>query len=281
MAIHSNQSTMAGYAYINGASLYYEIKGKGLPVVLIHAGLLDRRMWDEQFRVLADCYRVLRYDVRGRGLSNSPPGVYSDHHDLLELLQFLNIPKAIVVGLSLGSKIAIDFTLEHPQKVEALVLASPGLGGYEAMSEVLEANTKRMREAYERGDISLAMDYFQRSWTVGPKRNPNQVNPKIRERIRQIIMEGLGEKQGQIQQLDPPAIQRLSEIQSPILAILGELDMPEISNIIDLILEKCPNSERVVIPNAAHMVNMEAPETFNKIVLEYLDRFSEVNHEYT
>ena len=125
-------STITGKAPINGADLYYEIKGNGSPIILIHGTALDRRMWDDQFDRFAKKYKVIRYDLRGHGKSTDPvTGVpYSHVQDLNVLMEYLKCDKAALVGLSSGGKVAIAFTLTHPEKVAALVAADPVIDGF-------------------------------------------------------------------------------------------------------------------------------------------------------
>src|SRR6185436_20780421 len=106
----------SGYAEVNKTKLYYEIAGKGEPLVLIHGSFGDRRFWDLQFTELSKKYKVLRYDVRGYGRSALPDSteVYRDSDDLNALMDFLQIKKAHISGLSLGSIVAIDFALAYP-----------------------------------------------------------------------------------------------------------------------------------------------------------------------
>src|SRR5262249_44738056 len=118
----------AGSGKFNG--LYYETKGRGAPVIFIHGGQMDRRMWDAQFDVFAKEYRVIRYDIRGFGKSDTPTNAYSDAGDLHALLQHLRVKKATLIGLSLGAAVAVDFALVHGENVDALVLVCPGLGGF-------------------------------------------------------------------------------------------------------------------------------------------------------
>jgi pimeloyl-ACP methyl ester carboxylesterase len=115
-----------GFAEINGTRLHYEIKGKGHTIVLIHGGLADSRLWDDQFTKFSKNFRVIRYDLRGFGKSDFPVGAFSHVEDLYALLKFLKVEKVSLVGLSLGGIIAADFTLEHPETVEALVLTAFG-----------------------------------------------------------------------------------------------------------------------------------------------------------
>ena len=120
----------SGFAKVNATKLYYEILGEGHPLVLIHGGLMDRRMWDHQFNLFAKDYKVIRYNLRGYEKSDVPKDKFSHIDDLYQLLQFLNIDKTYILGLSLGGMIAIDFTLEHPDIVDALIPVSSALNGY-------------------------------------------------------------------------------------------------------------------------------------------------------
>jgi 3-oxoadipate enol-lactonase len=105
------ESGQSGIAAVNGARLYYEVAGDGPAVVLLHAGIADSRMWDEQFDELARRYRMIRYDARGFGRSDLPAGPFAPHDDLRGLLQILGVERAALVGLSMGGATAIDFTI--------------------------------------------------------------------------------------------------------------------------------------------------------------------------
>jgi pimeloyl-ACP methyl ester carboxylesterase len=123
------QSRSTGFAEVNGTKLYYEQLGKGRTIVFVHGGLVDSRVWDDQFKEFAKRYRVIRYDLRGFGKSAEPSGPFSPIEDLHSLLAFLKVERATVVGGSLGGMIAADFALEYPQTIEALVLVGSGLRG--------------------------------------------------------------------------------------------------------------------------------------------------------
>src|ERR1700686_488233 len=89
-----------GFVETDGTKLYYEVMGEGLPLVLIHGGYMDRRMWDDQFAVFAQHYRVIRYDVRGFGKTELPQVPYTDRQDLYNLLSFLGVEKTYILALS-------------------------------------------------------------------------------------------------------------------------------------------------------------------------------------
>jgi pimeloyl-ACP methyl ester carboxylesterase len=263
-----------GYVPVGRYSLYYEETGKGEPLILIHGGLLDRRMWDGQFELFSRWSRVIRYDNRNHGLSRGLPDTFSYHEDLNRLMEALGIQRARLVGFSLGGAIAIDFALTHPEKVSALVLVSSGLSGYEFRDSTLKANEKRQADAAARKDMNAYVEYFQRSWTDGPRRTPEQVNRDVRQKVRDMCKATLSkpEPDNTTAPLEPPALGRLSSIHIPTLFVLGDLDMPGIQDIAGLVLKAIPGSRKVVIRGAAHMVNMEKPEEFNEVVGEFLSR---------
>src|SRR6188474_1328003 len=118
-----------GRVNVPGSSLFYEAAGVGGPVILLHGGNLDRRMWDAEFTGLQSRYRVVRYDARGYGRSGPADTAFRAHDDLLALMDALKLSRATLIGLSLGGRIAIDFALAHPERVDRLVLAAPGISG--------------------------------------------------------------------------------------------------------------------------------------------------------
>src|SRR3954466_129710 len=102
----------SGYAEVNGARLYYEVTGAGRPLILLHEGIANLHFWDDQWEVLAREFRVVRYDLRGFGQSVAPAGPFNMRNDLSQLMRFLGIERAALMGASVGGSIVIDFTLE-------------------------------------------------------------------------------------------------------------------------------------------------------------------------
>ena len=138
----TQEAYQSGVARVNNTELYYDVACAGHPLTLIHGMALDRSSWDDQFGVFAGQYRVVRYDMRGWGDSAQeqaePP--FSPRQDLLSLLDYLNIHKTYLLGLSGGGTVALDFTLEHPERVDALILVAAGLSGYPLrMTESIQA----------------------------------------------------------------------------------------------------------------------------------------------
>jgi len=264
--------TRTGYAKVGEARLYYEEKGEGPTLIMAHGGWLDTRMWDGQFEVFARSCRVIRYDAREHGRSAGVSGRFSHAEDLAGLMDALQIRRAVIMGLSMGGRTAIDLAIAHPERVAALILAAPGISGYPFDSPELKKNSQFMREAAAKGDMVQYVEYFQRSWTDGPRRSPADVDPAIREKVRQMALNSLKQRHpdSRAYELEPPALGRLGEIKAPTLAVVGELDMPDILDIVDRIRAAVPGARKVVIPGAAHMVNMEKPQEFNSAVQAFL-----------
>src|SRR5215207_8955214 len=137
----------AGFADINGGRLYYEAAGDGPALVFAHAGIADRRMWDDQFLVFAQHYRVIRCDFWGFGKSTMTHNPFSHHQDLYRLLKVLGVEQAHLIGCSLGGRVSIDLALEYPKLVNSLILVGSGLSGYVFTGEVLQRFSERIRAA--------------------------------------------------------------------------------------------------------------------------------------
>ncbi len=271
----------SGMADINGTHISYEIAGQSHPLVLIHGGYANKKLWDDQFEAFAQFYQVIRYDVRGYGDSavvtaHTPP--YADWQDLYGLLQFLEIKQTYLLGLSLGGAIAIDFTLEHPSMVDALLPVSTGLSGFDfdqwAKESPLQESFATLNEAFQSGDVPQMLEGSLRLWTDGPTRTPNQIDASVRERIRAMTMHNWtlpnDVNAPPAQTIDPPALTRIAEIATPTLIVVGDQDVPAILEIGDLLTEKIKGAKKISISDTAHHLNMEKPEEFNRVVLDFL-----------
>jgi pimeloyl-ACP methyl ester carboxylesterase len=267
--------SQAGSATANGTTLTYEVAGAGPALVLIHAGIADSRMWDGLFARWAASHRVLRYDLRGFGRSGRASGTFAHRDDLRALLDTLGIDRAAVLGISFGAGVALDFALAYPERVSALVLAAARPGGMQPppdLTEVWEAE----EEALARGDLDAANEVDLRAWVDGPHRTPDQVDPDVRARMREmnrlVLEREAAETDADPQPLDPPAVERLGEVRAPTLLVVGDLDRPGTLTGTERLAEGIPEARRVVIPGAAHMVPLEGPDRFAELVEEFLEQ---------
>ena len=260
------------FVEVPGGSLHYEVTGAGPDVTLIHPGLWDSRTWDPQVTVLVDAgYRVIRYDVRGYGRSSRLSGEpYSNVRDLLAILDATGVTQTALVGCSMGGGIEIDFTLEHPDRVWALVPVASGLGGFEPLEEEEDWWADRegpIEAAIEAGDLERAEDLRLQIWAPLGTGDPSG------RRIRDIAFDNLHEitmDESAQEELDPPAARRLGEIDVPTLVTIAEHDPPFMRRIGDLIARGILGAHRVTIEGADHVVNMRQPEAFDRALLGFL-----------
>ena len=260
----------SGYAEVNGTKLYYEIKGKGHPLVLVHGFTLDNRMWDDQFQEFSKHYRVLRYDLRGYGKSAMPSGQeYTDSDDLMCLMKYLDIEHAHIIGLSMGGCIASDFTLSYPRAVDKLVLADTTLNGYTWTEEYGSSLRSIWVTCKERGVEAAKAQFLDFEIFCSESENP-----KVYSALKRIIddysfihfLYDIPECRIKMK----PVAQRLHDIHAPTLVIVGERDSPDFHIIADLLIREIPQARKLIISRVKHMSNMEDPETFNKEVLSFL-----------
>jgi pimeloyl-ACP methyl ester carboxylesterase len=184
------------------------------------------------------------------------------------VLDSLGIDRAVLVGLSLGGRIAVDFALTHPERVRGLVLAGPGLSGF-PWSRQQEAVWTRIGEAVRRKDGRAAA----RLWLETGYMRPAMEHAALRPLLRRLTEENAASwtVPDEETELEPPAYDRLGSIQAPARIIVGARDIPDIHRIVDRLASGIPGATRVVVPRAGHMVNLEAPEAFERAVLPFID----------
>jgi 3-oxoadipate enol-lactonase len=252
--------------------LHVESAGDGPPVVLIHPGLWDSRTWDDQFGPFAVEHRVIRYDVRGYGRSSRPvPGVpYSHVRDLEAVLDVLEVGRAALVGCSMGGHIALDATLEMPDRFDALVLVASGICGVETTPEEdawWEERDRAVEAAIEAGDRDAARRAQMEVWA------PLGTDDGAGSRILQIALDNAHEltmDESAAVDVEPPAAERLRQVRVPTLVLPADHDPPEMARISGLLAEGIPGARLVQIPRTDHVVNMRQPEAFNRVVLAFL-----------
>lgn len=268
--------TTNGYIEVDGGKLYYETAGEGEVLVLNHAGFVDSGMWDAQWEAFAQHFRVIRFDMRGFGKSSLVQTPVSRRADLYAALKQLNVERAHLVGCSTGGEVIMDFALENPAMVASLTLVSAVPGGFELQGEP-PPYLMEMMGAVQQGDLEKASELQIRIWIDGQFRQPEQVNPQVREqaaRMNRIYLANgtWAADMNPLNPLNPPAVGRLGEIHVPTLIVVGALDNSEILRAGNVMASQIQNAKQVVLPDTAHMPNMEQPELFNRAVLGFLSR---------
>ncbi len=265
------------YMSLDGTKIYYETAGQGDALLLAHAGFVDSRMWDAQFEYFARCYQVIRFDMRGYGRSDPAQGPVVRRNEIYALMKHLGIPKAVLVGCSMGGAMVLDFALEHPDMAKALVLVSTAPGGFELQGEP-PPGLFEMISALQQNDVQRASELQIQIWVDGMYRKPEQVDPRVRQRAAEMNRIPVANQtylkvdMQLLQPLDPPAATRLHEVRTPALVIAGALDHPEILRAADVMVQEIPSSKKLILQSSAHLPNMEQPDAFNQAVFDFLQR---------
>ncbi|MFP6593828.1 MAG: alpha/beta hydrolase [Dehalococcoidia bacterium] len=259
----------SGYANVNGTDLYYEIAGSGTPLILVHGLSLDKRIWDSQFGMLAENYRVIRYDARGHGKSvPTSTDAYSHSKDLKGLMDALSIDRAHLVGLSMGGRTVIDFTIDNPGRAISLVPVDSPLPGMDPVTDFPGRIGRIIATANESG-MSAALDM----WCADELFTPAVNNPISAEPLDEIVRGYSGwnwTSGATVIDRDRPAAQLLDTISAPTLVIVGELDLLDFHVAADAMEANITDARKSVISGAGHMSNMEDPATFNTLLKEFL-----------
>lgn len=255
---------------LDGTTLVYDVEGNGGALLLIHGGLGDRTMWEDQVPAFSERYQTIVPDLRGFGASSLPADPFAWTDDLRALLTHLGVDRAHVVGLSLGGSIALDFAETYPEMVRSLVLVGSGLPGFE-WAEEEAARMNQADEIGESGDIARAVELELQLWIDG-RRPPGQMDPAVRERVRVMNERAWrtpheGGEPGMVQE-NPR--ERLADIAVPTLVVVGGDDVRGIHDIAGILVSSIPEARLAVIPDAAHHPQMERPQDFNRLVLDFL-----------
>ncbi len=242
-------------------------------MILLHGGMLDSRMWDAEMTALEGHYTAVRYDARGHGESSTPTGRFRHYDDLRELMTALELPRASLVGLSGGGRIAVDFALTYPDLVETLVLVATGLSAMTTKDPFVLEQTKKLEEAGARGDLPAAIDCVVRMWVDGPRRAPSDVDQEVRRRCQEMYTHTITRHRGGGFTLmdELRAIERVGELTPRILTMVGDLDSSDILDIAEQIDREARDSRKLVVPGVAHMINLEKSAEFSRLLLDFLD----------
>lgn len=261
---------------VPGAQLNAADDGAGDPLLLLHAGIADLRSWDAMVPPLVDAgFRVVRYDQRGFGRTETDDVEFSNRADLIAVLEALGIDQAALVGNSRGGQVAFDTAIEFPDRVVAVVGVGAGIGGFEHDPTPEEAavfeELERLQDA-DPPDVAGFADGAVRLWVDGIGQSPDRVASPIREAIREMttISHGPGMANGQPIVLDPPAAARLADLRCPVLAVAGGLDTTFISAVSQHIAANAPDARALFIPDVAHMIGMERPAELAGLITDFL-----------
>ncbi|WP_199550620.1 alpha/beta fold hydrolase [Streptomyces sp. N35] len=238
--------------------LSYDVEGTGTPVVLVHAGIADHRMWDAVVPALAERHTVIRYDLRGFGQSPPPSGPFRETDDLRRLLDHLGHDKVRLVGASWGGRVALDFVLAHPDRVHSLAVLSAPWRGYGWGAEMI-AYDEAETAALEAGDLDAAVEVNLDMWVRGPARGWADVAEGLADQLRGPLRTSLEHQDAVGEHAQDPVGGELAAIAVPTLVGVGKLDVGDFQDIARKYAAEIPGAALVEFPTAAHLVALDAP----------------------
>lgn len=241
---------------------------------MIHAGVADHRLWNNEFAYFANSHRVLRHDMRGYGKSEPVDGEFNHMADLVAVLDALEFHEPLIMmGCSMGGGLAMDFALPHPSRVKALIMVCSAPSGLE-LDVPTPAKFAEAEKAFEAGDLDLTCEIETQIWFDGTDRTPEQVNQEMRKLVYDMNRKALAYEAMNLGKRLPNtetlAFDRLGNIKIPVLVIVGAQDTPFIQGGADYMAENIPSAKKVKIEDAAHLPNLDHPEEFQRIVSDFL-----------
>ena len=238
-----------------GAAIHYETHGQGPAVLLTHGFGLTARMWTGQIEALAPANRLIVWDLRGHGRSDSPEAASLYHveacvADMLALLDAAGVRQAVLGGLSLGGYLSLAFHLRHPERVRALMLFDCGPG--------------------------FRRDEPRQAWNERARKRSERIAAGDARALAELEADGHRDLAGvaraarcMLAQHDGGALESLPSIGVPTFVLVGEEDAP-FRGAADYMARKIPDSEKIVLPGAGHTANLDNPEAFNAAVSDFL-----------
>jgi pimeloyl-ACP methyl ester carboxylesterase len=258
---------------IAGATLATEVAGMGPCVVMLHAGVADRRMWRTLCEVLSPKFRCITYDRRGFGESTAQDEAFRNVDDLDAVIRHFGCDGAHLIGSSQGGRIAIDYALANPKNVMSLVLVAPALSGAPIPSSYPVA-IQRLISELEQAEAALDIERMNaveaHMWLDGPLNAENRVVGPARELF--LNMNGGALKHAPLtqEQSSPSATDQLHRLTHPTFVIWGDADFQHIQERSMLITNTLNDGRHLVMGECAHLPNLEQPTQFDNAVLEFL-----------
>lgn len=239
--------------------------GDGPPLVLLHPGVGDSRIWDPVLAVLTAKYRVIRYDARGFGQSPAPAVKFSLLRDLAAVLGHYGVQRAAFVGCSQGGGSALGLALDQPERVSALVLLCPGIPGYpfpeEDEDDPLAAEYER---AHANGDVDALVGVMRQVWARAG------ATQAVMEQLRSAARASISA--GDLESEDPPVFGRLGEIAVPAALMVGDADYPPLVEADRQAAALIPGCEFLFVPGMDHLPPLREPALVLDLITRTLAR---------
>jgi pimeloyl-ACP methyl ester carboxylesterase len=266
----------SGHIPAGGFKVYYEQSGEGDVVLLLHAGLQDHSMWDEQVKALSKKYRVVTIDLPFHGNTTGFDTTTLAAEVVKTVLDKLKIEKVSVAGLSMGAAITQDFIIAYPQRVNKAILISSAINGYERKFGIDSASMQwfpNFFKALEAKDTALAALVFTKTWSEGIDQQGDSLTKEASHYVYKTTLTTL--KQHKMMSWprlseQPLAFDAIAQVKMPVLIIHGDKDLPYVATCSEYLEKTLPQAKRVLLRGVAHMLNIERPDEVNRLIIEFL-----------
>lgn len=255
------------------AELATEVVGEGPDLLLLHAGVADRRAWRPLVERLAPTNRCISFDARGHGQTTYQPEPFSRVGDALAVLEALGSGSAVVIGNSMGGRTALDLALDHPERAEALVLIAPAISGAPQGEDSLEVQAidDQLESAEEAGDLDLLNRLEARFWLDGINGGvEGRVAGECRELFLDMNRRALAAEPTGDEDRSTNAWERLEQVAVPTLVVVGDLDYDVSTANALTAAQRIPGAQVLRLPDAAHLPVLEANEACLRAVTEFV-----------
>lgn len=265
------QPPPGNFLELDGEKIYYEECGTGSEaVVLVHDGIAHSAVWDGVWPAFCKQFHTIRYDRRGYGRSAVTTQPYFETDDLQALLDHLQVKRAMLIGSSHGGAVAINFSLAHPALVEQLVLVGAVVDGY-GFSDHFLMRTMKNQAPMQKNDVPvLITNWVNDKYVLAPD------HAEAKKKLSEILTANTQDlTHDDMARPTRPAVARLGEIRVPTLILVGDQDIPDVHAHAGVIENGIPNSRRVVVEDAGHLMYLEKPDEFTRLVITFL----QANHD--
>jgi pimeloyl-ACP methyl ester carboxylesterase len=261
-----------GVIELGDVGMYYRERGAGRPLVLVHAGIADGRMWEPQLERLSARYRVVVPDLRGFGRTPMAETTFSYADDLARLCAALDIETAAFVGASMGGTTVIDLALAEPDLVACFACIGGDPSGYEMTDPDTLAGWAAARDAFEQGDLAETARIESEMWFVGQGRARAAADPDSLLLVVEMLLRSYENPNGQ--ELDPPrlAVDNMGAITQGALLPVGEFDRSDMVSAAAMMADQIPRASLFHIPGTGHLPSLESPEYVTQLIEEFLNR---------
>jgi len=255
------------FVEVENGKIYYDECGTGPDaVVLIHDGIAHSAIWDGVWPAFCKQFHTVRYDRRGYGRSPAATTWYYETDDLYTLLRHLKISRAFLVGSSHGGALTIDFTLAHPKLVEGMVLVGAVVSGYGFSDHFLNRGNANNQPLEKNDSAALISNWANDKYLLAAD------HPEAKKKLHDILSAAPQDlNHPDFPRPTPDSLPRLNEIRVPTLILVGDVDIPDVHAHAGVLEAGIPNSRRIVVENTGHLMYLEKPEEFSRLVITFIN----------